>query len=86
MRPQNLEIDENDHVWVADACNHRIQVFDATGDKVRRLDSWGTAGSQPGNTRNRFIIRILPRWLATRRSGAYLPPMSSTGYGTQPAS
>ena len=30
-RPQDLAVDEHDHIWVADACNDRIQVFDATG-------------------------------------------------------
>lgn len=48
MRPQNLEIDQQDHLWVADACNHRIQVFDATGDEPVLIKSWGTAGSKPG--------------------------------------
>lgn len=48
IRPQNLAVDENDHIWVADACNHRIQVFDATTDEARLVRSWGRAGSQPG--------------------------------------
>lgn len=45
MRPQNIAIDEQDRLWVADACNHRIQVFDSEG---RVLDIWGREGSQPG--------------------------------------
>ena len=45
LRPQHLEIDEQDHMWVCDACNHRIQVFDLEGNL---LDVWGTAGSEPG--------------------------------------
>ncbi|HEX5443971.1 MAG TPA: hypothetical protein VFW87_09095, partial [Pirellulales bacterium] len=45
MRPQNVAIDEQDRLWVADACNHRIQVFDSEG---RVLDIWGREGSQPG--------------------------------------
>lgn len=48
IRPQNLDVDQNDHVWVADACNHRLQVFDATGDQVRRVRIWGEQGKQPG--------------------------------------
>ena len=48
IRPQNLAIDKNDHVWVTDACNHRIQVFDATGDQPKLLSLWGVPGSQPG--------------------------------------
>lgn len=45
LRPQNLAIDDNDHIWVADACNHRIQVFDTQGELLR---VWGSQGSAPG--------------------------------------
>jgi sugar lactone lactonase YvrE len=45
LRPQHLEIDEQDHIWVCDACNHRIQIFDLQGNLI---DMWGTAGSEPG--------------------------------------
>lgn len=48
MRPQNMEIDAHDHIWVADAGNHRIQVFDATGHDVRLVRVWGTQGRDPG--------------------------------------
>ena len=48
VRPQNLAIDQHDHIWVADACNHRIQVFDATGDKAVLVKMWGEHGSEPG--------------------------------------
>jgi DNA-binding beta-propeller fold protein YncE len=44
-RPQSLAVDGNDHIWVSDACNHRIQVFDAVG---RLINSWGAQGSEPG--------------------------------------
>ena len=46
MRPQHLELDADGLLWVADACNHRIQVFDATGKLVKNV--WGTQGSEPG--------------------------------------
>ncbi len=45
LRPQSLAIDEQDHLWVADSCNHRIQVFDADGKLLR---TWGEAGSEAG--------------------------------------
>jgi DNA-binding beta-propeller fold protein YncE len=48
LRPQNMAIDENDHIWVADACNHRIQVFDATGNEAIQLQCWGEEGTEPG--------------------------------------
>jgi DNA-binding beta-propeller fold protein YncE len=48
LQPRSLAVDKLDHVWVADACNHRIQVFDATGDQVRVVRVWGEQGSGPG--------------------------------------
>ncbi|MBI85327.1 MAG: hypothetical protein CMJ81_19200 [Planctomycetaceae bacterium] len=48
LRPQNLALDKHDHLWVADACNHRIQVFDARGDEARLVRSWGQQGSAVG--------------------------------------
>lgn len=45
VRPQHMAVDEQDRIWVADACNHRLQVFDTSG---KLLTMWGEAGSQPG--------------------------------------
>jgi NHL repeat len=45
MRPQGLIIDADDHIWVADACNHRIQVFDTAGKLIKL---WGKEGHEPG--------------------------------------
>ncbi|HEV3024119.1 MAG TPA: NHL repeat-containing protein, partial [Pirellulales bacterium] len=44
-RPQSMAIDDEDHIWVSDACNHRIQTFDTAGRLVRMF---GTHGGQPG--------------------------------------
>jgi sugar lactone lactonase YvrE len=44
-RPQNMAVDEEDRIWVADACNHRIQVFNTQGELTR---IWGSSGSAPG--------------------------------------
>jgi len=44
-RPQSLAIDDQDHVWVADSCNHRIQIFDSEG---KLIGHWGEEGSAPG--------------------------------------
>ena len=51
VRPQNLEIDENDLIWVADACNHRIQVFDARGNESKLVQCWGEEGAALGELR-----------------------------------
>lgn len=45
MRPQNMAIDDQDNIWVVDACNHRIQVFDNEGNLIKL---WGTKGESPG--------------------------------------
>ena len=44
-RPQNLQIDLLDRIWVVDACNHRIQAFDTAG---QLLHCWGEAGHDLG--------------------------------------
>jgi len=43
--PQSMAVDENDRIWVADACNHRIQVFDTQGKLVML---WGSEGGELG--------------------------------------
>lgn len=45
VRPQSMAIDQQDRIWVADACNHRIQVFDTQG---KLLFAWGSQGTAPG--------------------------------------
>jgi DNA-binding beta-propeller fold protein YncE len=45
VRPQSMAIDEQDRIWVADACNHRIQVFDTQG---KLLFLWGRQGKALG--------------------------------------
>ena len=51
-RPQGLAIDEFDHIWVADACNHRVQVFDSAG---HLLSLWGQCGPALGSSLTRTI-------------------------------
>ena len=46
MRPQHLELDADGLLWVADACNHRIQVFDQDGQARQTVGN--TQGSEPG--------------------------------------
>ncbi len=47
-RPNNLVVDQHDQIWVADACNHRIQVFAIAGDQAELVQIWGTQGAAPG--------------------------------------
>ena len=51
MRPQALAIDDRDHLWIADSCNHRICVYDATGSEPRLVKIWGQQGHEPGQMR-----------------------------------
>ncbi len=47
-RPQALLFDSDGLLWIADACNHRIQVFDVSGSQPRLERMWGEPGSAPG--------------------------------------
>ncbi len=58
IRPQNLAIDSQDRIWVADACNHRIQVFDATGDSAKLLRCWGKQGEGVGEMRYPYDLAL----------------------------
>lgn len=44
-RARALALGPDGHLYVADACNHRIQVFTRSGELVR---CWGNQGTQPG--------------------------------------
>jgi len=43
--PQSMAVDQQDRIWVADACNHRIQVFETDGKLVML---WGSEGGGLG--------------------------------------
>lgn len=47
-RPQALHVDDQGLLWVADACNHRMQIFDVAGAEPKLVDCWGVAGANPG--------------------------------------
>jgi hypothetical protein len=58
IQPRSLAVDSRDQIWVADACNHRIQVFDATGDEARLVRNWGTQGHEPGQFRYPYGLAL----------------------------
>lgn len=58
IQPRNLAIDDQDHIWVADACNHRIQVFDARGEAAQVVRIWGTEGVAPGQLRYPYGLAL----------------------------
>ncbi len=47
-RPQTLVLDQSGILWVADACNHRIQAFQLDAPQPELVKIWGSPGSQPG--------------------------------------
>jgi DNA-binding beta-propeller fold protein YncE len=54
-RPAGLVIDEDQTLWVADACNHRILHFDLSG---RLLLEFGEMGRKPGQLRYPYDLDI----------------------------
>ncbi len=49
VRPQSLVLSADEsELWVADACNHRIQVFDLQRSPAELKTVWGVEGSEPG--------------------------------------
>ena len=58
VQPRTLAIDSLDHIWVTDACNHRIQVFDASGAEAKLVRVWGTQGREPGQLRYPYGITL----------------------------
>jgi sugar lactone lactonase YvrE len=48
LRPQSLAIDGQDQLWIADLSNHRVQVFDVSGDQPKLAQVWGQQGAAPG--------------------------------------
>lgn len=55
-RPNNLAIDENDQLWIVDANNHRVLVFDVSGDKQKLVNKWGFDGGELGQLRNPYDL------------------------------
>jgi len=58
LRPQKMDIDGQDHLWVTDACNHRVQVFDVRGSEPKPVKAWGTEGPDPGQLRYPYDILL----------------------------
>jgi sugar lactone lactonase YvrE len=47
-------LDDQQMLWVVDACNHRLQVFDLQPQQPKLVDVWGQAGDQPGQLRTPY--------------------------------
>lgn len=58
LRPQKMDIDADDRLWVTDACNHRIQIWNCRGDEATLERTFGTAGSEPGELRYPYDLTL----------------------------
>lgn len=56
-RPTGLIVDDEDTVWVADACHHRLVRFDTEGNV---LTTFGRFGVNPGEMRYPYDISLSP--------------------------
>ena len=54
-RPEGLDVDGQGRLFVADSCNHRIQVFSGEG---KWLASYGSAGSGKGQLSYPYDVRV----------------------------
>jgi ABC-type Fe3+ transport system permease subunit/DNA-binding beta-propeller fold protein YncE len=54
-RPEGIAVDAHDRIYVADSCNHRIQILSATGEFIR---AYGRAGSRPGEFSYPYDVRV----------------------------
>jgi hypothetical protein len=54
-RAEGIGLDRSNRVYVADSCNHRIQVFDPGGKFLR---TYGKAGSNPGEFSYPYDIKV----------------------------
>ena len=61
IRPQSLAIDSQDRLWVADSCNHRIQVFEIIYSETPQLvQVFGEQGSKAGQLQYPYGITFAP--------------------------
>ena len=47
-RPQSLKLAPDGFLWIADACNHRIQIYDIRENEPKLVRMWGTPGRSLG--------------------------------------
>lgn len=69
LRPQKMVIDKSGLVWVTDACNHRVQVFDTSGGSAKLVKTWGQQGYEPGQLHYPYDILLDEAALAGDSAG-----------------
>ena len=56
--PRKISVAADGLVYVADACNHRIQVFDPAAEKAKLVRMWGEEGVAPGKLRYPYDLLL----------------------------
>ena len=57
-RPQCFQLDERGFLWVADACNHRIQVIDWRSSQPISVSIFGRQGIAPGELQYPYGLHL----------------------------
>jgi sugar lactone lactonase YvrE len=58
LRPQSLQMDDQDQLYVADSCNHRIFVIDVSGVEPVFVKHFGQQGTAAGELRYPYGIAL----------------------------
>lgn len=58
VQPRGMAIDGRDHLFVTDACNHRVQEFDVSAEPPKLVRKWGEEGTLPGQLRYPYGIDL----------------------------
>jgi DNA-binding beta-propeller fold protein YncE len=59
-RPQNIVLDSDDNLWIADACNHRIQIIRCESDTPELIGMWGEQGGEVGQLKYPYDLLLTP--------------------------
>ncbi len=58
-RPQCLSVDAEGWLWIADSCNHRIQVVDWTNEQPKLISTFGTEGNELGQFKYPYGLALV---------------------------
>lgn len=60
-RPQAMALDAEGQLWVCDAGNHRVQIFDLSNDQAEVVKEFGSEGRARGEFRFPYGLSLDPR-------------------------
>ena len=77
LRPQALTFDRAGRLWIADACNHRLKIYDITADQPKLVDILGHEGSAAGS----FVIPMAS--ILMTRDDSTWPSLVTIGFSAR---